>query len=195
MKIRQQLLAIALLFSAAAASAQTTAIPEGYAKAEISLADGKVISGYIKESIKKSASVVFIDEAGQNKKTYDGASINSLKTGTDTYLCISGDFFKTLSIGKLALLQKSSNSAGKVSYNGSDAIVSNGTAGKIGDYLIYTDNKLKVLNKKTTEAFISNDLAGCSAAIEKASTANGNMLIIKEAVDIYNEFAKSKASK
>jgi len=194
MKIRQLLFVATMLTATIAAKAQST-IPEGYTKAEISLADGKVLNGYIKDNMKKSAAVTFVDEAGQNKKNYDGGSINGLKTATDTYTCINGDFFKILSSGKLDLLQKSSNSAGKVSYNGADAVVSTGTPGKIGDYCIYSDNKLKVLNKKTTEAFISEELTGCAAAIEKANSANGDMLIMKEAVDIYNEFAKSKATK
>ncbi|MCP9751108.1 hypothetical protein [Ferruginibacter sp. HRS2-29] len=194
MKIRHFLFAAALLTASVAAKAQST-IPEGYTKAEITLADGKVLNGYIKDNIRKSSSVVFLDDAGQNKKTYEGSAINGLKAGNDTYTCISGDFFKVVSNGKLVLLQKSSNSSGKVSYNGADAVVSTGTAGKVGDYYIYADNKLKVLNKKTSEAFIHEELTGCAAAIEKANSANGDMLIIKEAVDIYNEFAQSKAVK
>jgi hypothetical protein len=164
-------------------------IPSGYTKATISLANGSVITGYIKDNIKKSASVTFTDDAGTSKKVYEGSDINSLKTEAANFICINGDFFKTLCEGKLCFLQKQSNASGKASYNGTEPVFNSGTAGKIGEYFIYSDKKLRLLNKKNIDSFIANDLGGCTAAIEKASSINGDISKIQEAVVIYNAYA------
>ncbi len=187
MKITKTFFAIALCILTATVNAQNS-IPEGYAKASITLVDGTVQSGYIKDNIKKSASVTFIDESGSNKKIYGGDDINGVKKDAENFICISGDFFKTLSTGKLNFLQKSSNASGKVSYNGAEPIFSSGTEGKIGDYFIYADKKLKLINKKTVESFINTDLIGCSEAIEKAKAINGDIAKMQQAVEIYNNY-------
>jgi hypothetical protein len=184
MKLKLTLLAMA--FSIAAVKAQS--IPEGYTKATVTLANGTEQTGYIKDNIKKSASITFIDESGNNKKVYEGSEINGVKTDAASFTCINGDFFKTICTGKLCFVQKSSNAAGKASYNGTEAVFNNGTEGNIGDYFIYADKKLKLLNKKTVAAFISNDLANCTAAIEKAKTINGDIAKLQEAVEIYNNY-------
>jgi hypothetical protein len=167
-------------------NAQTN-IPAEYVKGSITLADGSVVTGYVKDNIKKSASVVYLDNAGTNKKTYEGSQINGVSIGTADFICISGDFFKTLSTGKMNFVQKASNSSGKLTYNGTEAIASSGTEGKIGDYFVYADNKLKLLNKKSLESFINTDLAASTQAVEKARAINGDIAKLQEAVEIYNK--------
>jgi hypothetical protein len=178
-------LTLCFLFFTAGAQVETAA---GYTKATIQLANGSVTTGLIKDNIKRSASVIFTDESGNNKKVYEGSDINSLKTTETSYICINGDFFKTICDGRLCFLQKQSNAAAKASYNGTEAVFSNGTAGKIGDYFIYSGKQLKLLNKKTVESFITTDLAGCTAAIEKAKAVNGDIAKMQEAVEIYNAY-------
>ena len=186
MKLKATFLTLAIGFSIAAVNAQS--IPEGYTKATITLANGTAQTGFIKDNIKRSASVTFMDESGNNKKVYEGAEINGVKTDAATFTCINGDFFKTICTGKLCFIQKSSNAAGKASYNGTEAVFNSGTEGKIGDYFIYADKKLKLLNKKTVASFISTDLANCAAAVEKAKTINGDIAKLQEAVEIYNSY-------
>ena len=164
-------------------------IPSGYTKATITLSNGPVISGYVKDNIKKSASVTFTDEAGNNKKVYEGSDIVSLTKDAVNFICINGDFFKIICTGKLCFVQKQSNASGKASYNGNEAVFNNGTEGKIGDYFIYAGKKLQLLNKKTVESFIATDLIGCAEAIEKAKTINGDMAKMQQAVEIYNTYA------
>ncbi len=188
MKLKQIFYALLFSLSVTAVNAQTT-VPADYTKATITLANGTAISGYIKDNIKKSASVTFIDETGSNKKVYEGSDINAVKTDGASFVCISGDFFKTLSTGKLNFLQKSSNAANKVSYNGTEAVLNSGTEGKIGDYFVYAESKLKLLNKKTVESFISSDLTGCNEAVEKAKAINGDMAKLQQAVEIYNKYS------
>jgi len=186
MKIRSLLFALLAGFSISSANAQTT-IPSEFVKGSITLADGSVVSGYVKDNIRKSASVVYVDNAGTNKKTYEGSQINAVTIGTTDFVCISGDFFKTLSTGKMIFLQKASNTSGKVSYNGTEAVFSNGTEGKAGDYFVYANQTLKLLNKKSLESFINTDLAVCAPAVEKAKAINGNIAKLQEAVEIYNK--------
>jgi len=187
MKLKLTFLSLALGFSVALVNAQS--IPEGYTKATVILANGTAQIGFIKDNIKKSASITFVDGSGNNKKVYEGSEINGVKTDAATFTCINGDFFKTICTGKLCFIQKSSNAAGKASYNGTEAVFNNGTEGKIGDYFIYADKKLKLLNKKTVESFINTDLATCSAAVEKAKAINGDISKLQEAVEIYNSYA------
>ena len=188
MKLKTTFLVVAAAFTICSTNAQTNA-PEGYTRASITLANGTVQSGYIKDNIKKSAAIIFVDETGGNKKTYEGGDINGLTIDAVNFICINGDFFKTICTGKLCFVQKASNAAGKASYNGNEAVFNNGTEGKIGDYFIYADKKLKLLNKKSVETFISTDLTGCAAAIEKAKAINGDIAKLQEAVDIYNNYA------
>jgi hypothetical protein len=167
------------------ANAQTK-IPEGYKKTSLQLFNGTSLNGYSKDNIKKSASVVFIENETTKKIIYDGSQINTIKIDEEDFLCVSGDFFKIISTGKLMYVQKQSNASDKVSYNGTEAIFNSGTEGKIGDYFIYTHNKLKLINKKSIASFIETDLAGNIAAIEKAKTIDGDFLKLKEAINIYN---------
>ena len=184
MKIKQLFIGAVLAFSFTAATAQT-AIPSGYTKGSIVLADGNTINGYVKDNMKKSASVSFIDEANK-AKTYNGIDINGATVNGNTYICLKGDFFRSISTGKLNFLQKASDASNVATYNGTEVMFNNGTAGKVGDYFVYSNKELKLLNKKTVAAFIDNDLAGNTAAIEKAKSANGDIAKLKEAVDIYN---------
>ncbi len=187
MKIKPVLLALLTGISFSAATAQTN-IPTEFSKGSITMADGSIVPGFVKDNIKKSASVVYMDNTGANKKTYEGSQINAVTIGTSDFVCISGDFFRTLSTGKMNFLQKASNASGKVSYNGTEAVISSGTEGKVGDYFVYADKKLKLLNKKSLESFISSDLTGCAEAVEKAKAINGDIAKLQQAVDIYNNY-------
>jgi hypothetical protein len=165
------------------------AIPTGFVKATITLDNGDQLSGYVKDNIRKSSSVVYINETGEQKKVYEGRDINKLSFDSAQFMCINGDFFKVISTGKMNFLQKASNSAGNVYYNGADPVVSNGTEGSIGDYFVYSNKQLKLMNAKSLESFISADLTGCAEAIEKAKAINGDFSKLSEAVETFNRCA------
>jgi hypothetical protein len=167
------------------ATAQTNT-PDGYKKTSLQLYNGTSLNGYSKDNIKKSASILFIENEKTKKITYDGSQINTIKIEDENFVCVNGDFFKIISDGKLAFVQKQSNAADKVSYNGMEAVFNSGTEGKIGDYFIYTNNKLKWINKKTIASFIATDLVGNSDAVEKAKKIDGDFSKLKEAIYIYN---------
>src|SRR4051812_25084512 len=107
MKLKSTFLALVSGFSLATVSAQS--IPEGYTKATITLANGASQAGFIKDNIKRSASITFVDGSGNNKKVYEGSEINGVTTDAGSFTCINGDFFKNICTGKLCFVQKSSN--------------------------------------------------------------------------------------
>ena len=169
------------------AHAQTEA-PKGFKKGTITLTDGKQLSGFVKDNMRSNASVVFISETGTDKKTYHGSDVNSTTIEGTKFICVSGDFFKVLCEGELNFLQKQSDASGKLTYNGNEAVISNGTDGKLNDYFIYNnkDRQLKLVSKKNVDDVTASCFAGHTAAIEKAKSVNGDLSQIKEAVEIYN---------
>jgi hypothetical protein len=178
------------LCMAALANSAAAQKPEGFANGTVTLSNGSILNGYVKEAIKKNATITFINAAGANKQQYDGSQINGVAVDTINYLCIKGDFFKTICTGKICFLQKASNAANKASYNGGEAVFNSGTEGKIGDYFAYTNKQLTHLTKKTVSTFITEQLGSNSFAVEKAKAANGDMILLADAITIYNNTVK-----
>jgi len=187
MKILKLLPAFILSLFVLQATAQTEA-PKGFRTGKIVLPDNTVVTGFIKDNIRKDASVVLITD-GKEKK-FNGADIASAVVGETNYTCMKGDFFKVICTGKISFLQKASNAAGKTIYNGAEAIILSGTEGKIGDYFSYNSNQLTLINKKTVDTFIAEQLSTCTAAVEKAKTINGDIAALAAAVTIYNDTNK-----
>ncbi len=163
--------------------------PEGFVKGSVTLADGSTSSGYVKENMKKNASIVFINDKSSDKKIYNSTEINAVAVDGASYVSLKGDFFKLICSGKISFLQKASNASGKTIYNGSEAIILPGTEGKIGEYFSYAANELTLINKNTMEAFIGQ-LSNCTAAVEKAKSVNGDIAALADAVVIYNSYNK-----
>ncbi len=121
MKITKSIALLVLSLSLLSAVAQTET-PKGFSKGSVTLSDGSVVTGLIKEKIRSSASVTFMTETDGKKKTYDGDKLTSVQIDAEKFLCIQGDFFKVLSEGELSFLQKTSDASGKPSYNGTEAL-------------------------------------------------------------------------
>jgi hypothetical protein len=162
--------------------------PKGFQKGTLTLADNSQLSGFVKDNIRKDASVAFIQQAGEKKKNYNGSELTGAEIDGTKFICINGDFFKILCQGELCFLQKSSDASGKPTYNGNQAIFSSGTEGKINDYFIYNGKgkQLKLVSKKNIDDIAATSFAGNTAAIDKAKAANGDLSRLKEAVEVYN---------
>lgn len=163
-------------------------VPNGFKKGAITLADGSTQQGFVKENIRKNASVMFTSTTEGSKKNYSGSELNAAEVEGVKFICINGDFFKVISEGELSFLQKSSDASGKPAYNGSDAVFSNGTEGKPGDYFIYNNSSkdLKWVSKKNINEVAQASFAGYPAAVDKAKAVTGDLAQLKDAVDIYN---------
>ena len=153
-------------------------LPKGFKKGTLVLADNTELSGYIKENISGNASLTLLSEDGKKKKNYDGDGLLSVTIDSTRFICIKGDFFRLLCDGDQCLLQKSSDASRKPTYNGSEAIFSNGTEGKPGDYFTYAaaNKQLKLVNRKKFDAVVAESFASCAASIEKnlANNHSGN---------------------
>lgn len=180
------LAAVALCLVVQQADAQTAT--GNFKKGTLILADGSSLPGFIKDNMRKNASVVFSPEPDGKKKTYNGSELSSLEIEGIKFICIKGDFFKVFCEGELSFLQKASDASGKPVYNGNEAVFSNGTEGKPNDYFIYNNssNQLTLVSKKNVEEVAKTSFAGNTAAIDKAKTINGDVARLKEAVELYN---------
>lgn len=165
-------------------------IPEGYVKGSILLADESIVDGFIQDNMKKKAAVLFINQSGESRRTYYGTDVNGVIIDSINYMAVKGDFFKIVCRGKMSFLQKASHAAGKMIYNGSEAIMMPGTNGKIGDYFLYIDKQLTLINKNTVDGLVTTKFSNCTPASEKAKTINGNIPALAEAVSIYNSLNK-----
>jgi len=188
MKILKTIAAVLLLNLTLLAAKAQTEVPAGFKKGTIVVADGNMISGYVKENIRKNASLSFISDIDQKRKNYDGSDLKGAEIDGVKYICIKGDFFKVLCEGELSFLQKSSDASGKPSYNGTEPIYVSGTEGKPNDYFIYNnkDRQLKLVSKKNKGEVVAASFAGCNAAIDKAKSIDNDLSQLKEAVVVYN---------
>jgi hypothetical protein len=185
MKILKLLPVIALGLFTLQATAQTDA-PKGFSKGKVVLADNTVVTGYIKDNIRKDASVVLLTD-GKEKK-YNGSDIASAEIDGIGYSCIKGDFFKIVTKGELTFLQKASNASSKPTYIGNEAFFVSGTEGKPGDYFIYENknNLLKLVSKKNLNEVVASSFGGYEPAIEKAKAAQADIAQLKGAVESFN---------
>ncbi len=184
MKILKLLSAAALSLLFLQTNAQDA--PKGFTKGKVTLADNTVVTGFIKDNIRKNASVVLLVD-GKEKK-YEGSDIAAAEIDATTYTCMKGDFFKVVCNGELTFLQKSSDASGKPTTIGNEVFFVSGTQGKPGDYFIYENKsqQLKLVSKKNLNDIVTNSFGGYAPAIEKAKAAQADVALLKDAVESYN---------
>ncbi len=160
--------------------------PKGFGKGKVVLADNTVVSGFIKDNIRKDASVTLMVD-GKEKK-YNGSDIAAAEVDGTSYNCMKGDFFKVVCNGELTFLQKSSNASSKPTTVGNEVFFISGTEGKPGDYFIYENKsqQLKLVSKKNLNAVVAGSFGGYAPAIEKAKAAQDDIAQLKDAVETYN---------
>ncbi|MBL7729154.1 MAG: hypothetical protein JNM68_15775 [Dinghuibacter sp.] len=175
------------LFSLPSMGQNTT--PEGFTSGSVTLANGTVLNGFVKEQFRKKASICFIPEAGAKKKTYDGWELASAKINTQEYLCVKGDFFTVLASGELYFLQKNSGAPGKITYNGTEPVLMGTTEGKPGDYFIYNSKTLAInlVDKATYETVVNTTMGNYQPAVDKANETREDVARLKSAVELYNQ--------
>jgi hypothetical protein len=181
-------LVAALLGLFATTSSAQSNIPQGFEKGQVVLANGTSINGWIKDEMNGKAAVTVLPEAGGKKQRYDAYNLSSVTIGAQQFRCISGDFFKVICSGDIDFLQKTSNCAGKMVYNGSEAVYLNGTDGKPGNYFMYTAKTaaLQLVTDKNLATVAQTHFSDCAAAINKAKETGNDVAKLKDAVDIYN---------
>ena len=184
MKILKLLSGIALSLLFLQTNAQEA--PKGFTKGKVTLADNTVVTGFIKDNIRKDASVTLLVN-GKEKK-YNGADINSAEIDATIYNCMKGDFFKVVCKGELTFLQKASDASSKPTQIGNEVFFLSGTEGRPGDYFIYEtkNQQLKLVSKKNLNDVVTMSFGGYAPAIEKAKAAQTDIAQLKDAVESYN---------
>ena len=160
--------------------------PKGFSKGKVTLADNTIVTGFIKDNIRKDASVTLLVN-GKEKK-YHGSDIAGAEIDASTYNCIKGDFFKVVCNGELTFLQKASDASSKPTTVGNEVFFLSGTEGKPGDYFIYENKsqQLKLVSRKNLNDVVTNSFAGYAPAIEKAKAAQNDIAQLKAAVESFN---------
>lgn len=184
MKILKLLSAAALSLLFLQANAQEA--PKGFTKGKVTLADNTIVTGFIKDNMRKDASVTLLTD-GKEKK-YHGADIAAAEIDATAYHCIKGDFFKVVCNGELTFLQKVSDASSKPTTIGNEVFFLSGTEGRPGDYFIYQNKsqQLKLVSKKNLNDVVTNSFGGYAPAIEKAKAAQTDIAQLKDAVESYN---------
>lgn len=192
MRTLHSLFLFLVLFAAVSAVNAQTEAATGFKPGAVILADGSRVQGQVKESIRSKAAVCLLKEGNEKKKCYEGSDLNGAEVEGTVYRCIRGDFFKVITTGEIEFLQKASDASGKPVYNGSEAVFSNGTDGKPGNYFLYKTEtrELKLITKKNLETVAAASFAGCTAALDKAKTISNDIAALKEAVELFNNRSK-----
>ena len=188
----KQFLTSLLLLTVTLSTSSTTfaQAPSGFKTGYIIAADGIRKEGFIKESFKSKASIVFQSADGK-KTTYTGSDINEAGVDGVVYITYLSDFFKVINNGaKVSLYQKVSDASGKVIYNGTEVVgVNTGTEGSINDHFIKTNgtNNLVLITKKNFEQVVLAHCTDCPALVESIKSDKVNYEEIEKAVQLYND--------
>ena len=188
----KQFLTSLLLLTVTLSTSSTTfaQAPSGFKTGYIIAADGIRKEGFIKESFKSKASIVFQSADGK-KTTYTGSDINEAGVDGVVYITYLSDFFKVINNGaKVSLYQKVSDASGKVIYNGTEVVgVNTGTEGFINDHFIKTNgtNNLVLITKKNFEQVVLAHCTDCPALVESVKSDKVNYEEIEKAVQLYND--------
>ena len=181
------LLALAFLITPSSLLAQA---PEGFKSGYIVTADGNRLEGFIKESFKSKAAIVFQNAAGK-KTTYGGNEVNEVGLEGTSYISYANDFFKVLASGhKASLLQKVSDATGKVIYNGNEAAgISSGTEGRINDLFFKTSSQsgLTLVNKDNLNNVAVTAFGDCPALLGSAQSGQLQFTELEKIITRYNE--------
>lgn len=171
---------------------QNQPLPKGFKNGKVVLENNTILSGYIREHFRSHASVIFISDKGGKGRELDGQQLRSLTIDSTTYRCLKGDFFKVITEGEIAFLQKCSDASGKPVYNGTDPLLINGTEGRPGDYFVYNNGlgQLTWVTRKTLGKVVRETFGNCTAAIDKAGTVHSDIVDLRDAIELYNNRSK-----
>ncbi len=139
--------------------------------------------GTVKQQFKQRGAIIFTASNGK-KTAYTPNEIQGFEMNGEQYISYSGDFYKVMVTGaKLNLLQKVTDNAGKIYYNGSQAIATIGVEGKLNDYY---------LQQTSTDGFYRITAENYKAVAETVFAGNPTILAaIKSNQTDYSKLAES----
>ncbi|MDP4264115.1 MAG: hypothetical protein Q8941_16425 [Bacteroidota bacterium] len=176
MKKSLTFIAFALLLHTATVYAQPS--PSADPTGQVVLPDNTIVSGNIKDNIRKKGEVIVLN--GEQKTKYKAGDISSVQIGSLQYISLNYTFYEVIFAGKnLTLLRKANEPAG-IQYNGSDAVPIN-SEGNIDDLFIKknSDASLQLITKKNIKEVLGSVCSSCAATVDAAKFDAGS---VKKAV-------------
>lgn len=164
---KQTTLTTIALFMASLLYAQPspTTIPEGFTTGEVTLADNTVVTGAIKDNIRKKGEVVLL--TGTKKTKYKAGDINGARIGKSHYIAQNYTFYEVLLQGNSVTLLRKANEPSGVQTNGPDAVIVN-SEGSIDDLFIKKigETSLQILTKKNVKDVLGKLCGDCASSVE-----------------------------
>ncbi len=184
--VRSLILAFFLFSTATAAAQSTSTAPDGFIAGHLITNDNTKLEGYLKDNMRKKGEVVLLTPDGK-KKNYTAATVNTVVLGDAAFTSIAGEFFKVIIGGNnMRLLQKASSTAGQVSYNGAEPVVSNGSEGAIGDYFFAINGTNTWVSKKNFTEKALTHCATCPSVVTGVNNKQYTYANLTEMVTAYN---------
>jgi hypothetical protein len=156
-----------MLFLLTVATAQP--IPEknkdGYVNGRVTLPDNTVITGTIKDNIRKKGEVIILNEGKKSK--YLASDINSVEIGASHYITNNNTFFELVWESNSITLYRKANNPSAIQYNGTEPVVVNKSVGEIDDLFVKKtgDGTFYHLTSKNIKEVIGTSCPSCVIAI------------------------------
>ncbi|HUR64744.1 MAG TPA: hypothetical protein VMZ03_00205 [Chitinophagaceae bacterium] len=167
MKKLPGLFLFAILLQFTVANAQP--IPEknnDVTSGQLTLPDNSVITGTLKDNIRKKGEVTVINDG--KKTRYKADQLTSVQIGAVTYITNDNTFYEVIWQGKTISLLRKASTPSAIQYNGTEAIVAAGGEGDVDDYFIKRSGEASFqwLTKKNVKEVLGKFCSSCKTAID-----------------------------
>lgn len=155
--MKKILVGVGLFFAVHGALAQNAAL----------LFNGTTLQGNFRNDINKTGMLTHVDAANK-KQQLNASQVKECSIDQHRYISYKDDFFEVVTSGsRFTLYQKVTDNDGKLTYNGTDASVLQGSEGRKGEYFISTngDPNLTWLKKKEYLSIIRPMAKDCQAVL------------------------------
>ena len=155
--MKKILAGVGLIITVHCAQAQNAAI----------LFNGTTLQGSFRNDINKTGMLTYLD-ASSKKQQLSASQVKECSIDQHRYISYKNDFFEVVTTGnRYTLYQKVTDNDGKLTYNGTEATVMQGSEGRKGEYFISVsgDPDLTWLKKKEYVAIIKPMAKDCQAVL------------------------------
>lgn len=155
--MKKILAGVGLIFAVHGALAQNAAL----------LFNGTTLQGNFRNDINRTGTLTYVD-ATNKKQQLNASQVKECSIDQHRYISYKNDFFEVVATGnRYTLYQKMTNNDGKLTYNGTEASVLQGSEGRKGEYFISApgNQNLTWLKKKEYVSIIKPMAKDCQAVL------------------------------
>ena len=168
MKKLLSLLSLFLLLKTTLVNAQPAAEkdPEGYVSGQVLLPNNSIVTGNVKDNIRKKGEVTIMSDG--KKLKYKAGDIMGVRIGSSNYVISNYTFYEIIFEGSSITLLRKANEPSGIQYNGTEPVAIAGSEGNVDDYFIKKTNEtaLQLLSKKNIKEILEKFCSTCSSAID-----------------------------